>query len=202
MATITYYLQRNIGGVINTYPDVWVRLNNNVTFVDYISTAKTDASGEFTVVDVPAGSYSVFIGPTGTVLGTPAAIGDGNFLVPVIVTPAGVEGIVAKSAVAEMVLSTINPTTLITYTHGVTRNWLLDIYLRIVTGVTAITLTLTYTDSNGAQTITYMNARTLNAGSYLIPELYFRSLASAITITAQADIANQAYFTASLIGVD
>lgn len=202
MATITYYLQRNVDGVINTYPNVWVRLNNNITFVDYISTDKTDVDGEFTIVGVPAGSYTVFIGPTGTVVGTPAAIGDSNFLVPVIVTPAGVEGIVAKSAVAEMVLSTINPTTVFTYTHGASRDWLVDVYIRIVTGVTAITLTLTYTDSSGAQTVNYMTARILNTGSYLIPELYFRSLASAITLTATADIANQAYITASLIGVD
>jgi hypothetical protein len=81
MATLSYYLQQNIAGVVNTLSGVWVRLRNNSTLVDYVSTGATDGAGLFTVNDVPAGSYTVYFGPNSG--STPTATGDANFLVPV-----------------------------------------------------------------------------------------------------------------------
>lgn len=56
-----------------------MRLHNNASGNDYVSTAATDPNGLATVNNVPPGSYTVFVGPSSG--STPTATGDNNFLV-------------------------------------------------------------------------------------------------------------------------
>jgi len=79
MTTITSYLSRNLNGILTPYVNVWVRLNNNSTLVDYVSTTATDTNGKFTVSSVPAGTYTVYTGPSN--VSTPNATGNTNFAV-------------------------------------------------------------------------------------------------------------------------
>ena len=203
MASITFYLQRNIGGVINVYSGVFARLNNNITFLNYISAVASDANGMVTVTGVPAGEYTVFVGTTGTVPGTPSTIGDSHFLVPVIQTPGGVEGVVAIASIADYLIASINSVTALTYTMPSNRAWLINVYVRVATSQTNLTLTLTYNDASGAQVVTYFTNRALNVGSYFLPQLYFKATTSnPIVLSATASAANQVYLTASFIGVD
>jgi Pectate lyase superfamily protein len=81
MPTISDYLQRVQGGsalvVVNV--GTWVQLVNNVTATAYVSTAATDANGQFTIATVPAGTYTVNTGPTN--VGPWTATGDANYVV-------------------------------------------------------------------------------------------------------------------------
>lgn len=79
MTTLTAYLSQNINGFLVPFPTVWVRLRNNSTSVDYVSTAYTDINGKYTVNNVPGGIYTVYTGPTA--ISTPNATGDANFVV-------------------------------------------------------------------------------------------------------------------------
>lgn len=80
MATISEYLNQNVAGVIHTLVGVWVRLSNNKTSSTYVSTAVTDGNGLFTVLNVPAGLYTVATGPSNT--GPWTNTGDNSFNVP------------------------------------------------------------------------------------------------------------------------
>lgn len=82
MPAFSDYLLRTSPSIIQ--PNLFVRLHNNVTNADYISDGVTDANGKYTLTAQrpPAGSYTVFTGPTGTFLGTPTSTGDANYIVP------------------------------------------------------------------------------------------------------------------------
>lgn len=66
MPNITDFLLGTASGQTFPVAGVWVRLQNNVTLATFVSTAVTDAVGTFTVLNVPAGSYTVATGPTNT----------------------------------------------------------------------------------------------------------------------------------------
>lgn len=63
MANITDYLQMTSGGLTLPNAGVYVRMNNNATGTDYISTGLTDGNGMFTINNIPQGTYTVFYGP-------------------------------------------------------------------------------------------------------------------------------------------
>jgi len=87
-----------------------------------------------------------------------------------------------------------------TYTPGSGANVLVSSYFRVVTGATAVTITITWTDVTGAQTITILNAATMSIGSYaLAPVLIDSAASSAVAVNFTAGTANQVYASASII---
>lgn len=78
-AAISDYLQRPSGGNVTVLVGTWVQLTNNVSGTAYVSTAVTDANGKFTVLNVPAGTYTVATGPTSG--GPFTSTGDSNYVV-------------------------------------------------------------------------------------------------------------------------
>lgn len=78
-STLSDYLQRQQGGLATLIVGSWVQLVNNVTSTAYVSTSATDATGKYTVLNVPAGIYTVNTGPTNT--GPWTATGDTSYIV-------------------------------------------------------------------------------------------------------------------------
>jgi hypothetical protein len=79
MPTVSDYLQQVSGGNVAVLGATWVRLTNNVTAATFVSTAASvGTSGQFTVNNVPAGSYALATGPTNT---GPWTTQDSNYIV-------------------------------------------------------------------------------------------------------------------------
>src|SRR5215469_3699081 len=78
-AAISDYIQRPSAGTVTVIVGTWVQLVNNATSTAYVSTAVTDANGKFTVLNVPAGTYTVNTGPTNT--GPWTSTGDTSYIV-------------------------------------------------------------------------------------------------------------------------
>ncbi len=79
MPTVSDYLQQPQSGLVAVNVGSWVQLLNNVTAATFVSSAATDATGKFTVNNVPAGSYTVKTGPASG--GPFTSTGDTNYLV-------------------------------------------------------------------------------------------------------------------------
>src|SRR5262252_8120607 len=80
MPTVSDYLQQALSGgpAVGILAGTWVRLTNNVTAVQFISSSASSGTGLFTVVNVPSGSYSFATGPTNT---GPWTTQDSNYIV-------------------------------------------------------------------------------------------------------------------------
>src|SRR5215467_11388466 len=78
-AAISDYIQRPTAGAVIVVVGTWVQLVNNVTSTAYVSTAATDANGNYTITNVPAGTYTVNTGPTNT--GPWTSTGDTSYVV-------------------------------------------------------------------------------------------------------------------------
>lgn len=79
MPTITEYLQQNSNLTVQILGSTWVQLVNNATGTAYVSTSASDASGKYTINNVPAGTYTVNIGSSNT--GPWVATSDTNYIV-------------------------------------------------------------------------------------------------------------------------
>jgi hypothetical protein len=95
-------------------------------------------------------------------------------------------------------LATTGPTNVCTLTPTALGNYTVGVYLRVVTDITNITVTVTYTDSGGAQANVILNVQPTPTGGYSCPQLFIESAASAITVTVTAGTANQVYVSASI----
>src|ERR1700694_4051271 len=82
MPALSDYLLKTSPAIIQ--PNLFVRMLNNATGVSYISDAVTDSNGKWTNINnpPPPGIYSIFTGAVGTIVGTPTATGDTNYIVP------------------------------------------------------------------------------------------------------------------------
>lgn len=80
MPTVTDYLQSVQGGtaLVQVTASTWVRLTNNFTAATFVSQAASSAAGQFTVLNVPAGSYTLATGPSNT---GPWTNQDANYIV-------------------------------------------------------------------------------------------------------------------------
>jgi hypothetical protein len=111
---------------------------------------------------------------------------------------------VALSRVAtcmETEITSTSATNVLTYTPTAQGNFEIETYLRVVTASTNVTITATYTDGGGAQTVTLYSGSAL-VGSYMTPSYFFNSVANqAITLTITAGTANQVYVSSSIVGV-
>lgn len=110
--------------------------------------------------------------------------------------------VASLTKVSNSLLTTITATSVATYTPAAQGNFLVGICYRVVTGITNVTLTVTYTDDTGAQTNTMLNAQASAIGSYSTVPLFINAKTTgAITVTATASVANQVYVSASIMGV-
>lgn len=102
---------------------------------------------------------------------------------------------------SETLITSTSAINVISYTPTIQRNFEIKSYLRVVSAATNITITVTYTDAGGSQTITLFTGTAL-VGSYMLPTCFFNSAVNqAITLTVTAGTANQVYVSSSIVGV-
>jgi hypothetical protein len=110
--------------------------------------------------------------------------------------------ITAGGAVASGKLVAVATTgsTIVTYAPTVAGNFLIGIYFTVVTATTNVTVTVTWTDATGAQTLTLLNAVAELVGSYTMVSFEINSvITSPITVAMTAGTASQVYASASIL---
>jgi hypothetical protein len=121
------------------------------------------------------------------------------------VGPTGLQNIAVVS-VSDMQLTSTSATTVASLTPSVQGNYSVRVYYRVVTAPTNVTITVTYTDGSGAETVyaltqsgQQLNALSQNPGSYVTQSMFFNATnTSAITVSATAGTANQVYVSATI----
>jgi len=105
-----------------------------------------------------------------------------------------------QAKAVETELTTTTATTIVTFTPTAVGLFLLKVIVRVVTAATTITLTASWYDAAGtAQTYTWENAASLPVGIRLeLPVILSAGTGGAITVSATAGTANQAYVSAAI----
>ena len=98
-------------------------------------------------------------------------------------------------------LTSTSATTVLSYTPSSQGNYMVMVYYSVITAATDLTLKLTWTDSTGSQSYTWVNGTSQAVGSYNVLPVFINSIASAITVTATAGTANQVYVSGSIIQI-
>ena len=167
-------------------------------------------SGTFQARDfVVDGSGAIWVCTTAGSPGTWNNVGDAANLVTSVFTRTG--PVVATAAdyaafyptlgatASEVELTALTATNVVTYTPTGAGNFRIGIYFRVVTATTTVTLTVTWTDVTGAQTLTLLNGVSEVTGSYALAEFMVNSAAAtAITVTFTVGTVNQVYASASI----
>ena len=102
-------------------------------------------------------------------------------------------------ATAREVAVATSGTAVLTYTPGAARNCLLAVYFRVITATTNVTITVTWTDVTGAQSLTLLSAVPEVVGSYAMNSFIIDSTAAAITITMTAGTVSQVLASATIL---
>lgn len=110
--------------------------------------------------------------------------------------PAG-GGVLATTE--EHLLTTTGSTSVCTTTPGAAGNFEIGLYFRVVTATTNVTISITWTDATGAQTLTVLNVVPEVTGSYALTKFMIDATAAAITVSFTAGTANQVYASASIV---
>lgn len=105
------------------------------------------------------------------------------------------------TSVQEVLLSTTSSTTVASHTLTTAKNILFNVYFRVITASTTVTITVNYTNTSGVQTTDILPAQSCAVGSYELLPLFVNCVASTLTITATAGTANQVYVSASILEV-
>lgn len=106
-------------------------------------------------------------------------------------------GTTTVASTTETTLTTTAATVVTVYTVGSdSGNFVVHVYLRVSVAPTSLTVTITYTDATGSQTILVMDG-TQQTGSYIItPDFFNANGGSTIQVTATAGTANQVAISA------
>jgi len=111
-------------------------------------------------------------------------------------------GVLSNIASAvETELTTTSATTITSFTPSATGFFLVMIYFRVVTAATTVTVSITYNDVTGAQTLTPVNAISEPIGSYTNMVSICATNAAAITVSVTAGTANQVYASAAIVAL-
>jgi hypothetical protein len=108
--------------------------------------------------------------------------------------------ITAGGAVASGKLVAVGTgTTIVTYAPPTAGNFLIGIYFTVVVATTNVTVTVTWTDTTGAQTLTLLSAVAELVGSYTLTSFEINSvITSAITVAMTAGTVSQVVGSASI----
>jgi hypothetical protein len=96
-------------------------------------------------------------------------------------------------------LTGVGATNIINYPPPSTGQYRVGYYIRVVTATTLLTLTLTWDDESGAQSLTLMSTEPLAVGSYPSGAQDIHAVAGTnIVLQATASAANRIFISASL----
>jgi hypothetical protein len=103
-------------------------------------------------------------------------------------------------AVDELELTTTSATTILSVTAPKAGAYILEIYLRVVTAATTVTVSYSWTDASGSHTATPVNAVSEAVGPVQIGPFPIEATAgSTISISVTAGTANQVYASARIV---
>jgi hypothetical protein len=106
---------------------------------------------------------------------------------------------VIVARVIDQQITTTSQTTVASFTPALQGNFEVNIYVRIVTAATNVTITVTYTSASGAKTYTMIN-QTLNPDDYALVPFFFNAMpGSPINVNVTAGTANNVYVSADII---
>jgi len=177
------------------------------TFTAEVAAPSLGAAG---ITGTVAGRFcGVVGGTTGPASGTFLAgdfVIDGYGTTWICTTPGTIGGacvftkLAAGGAVASGKLVAVGTgTTIVTYAPPAAGNFLIGIYFTVITATTNVTVTVTWTDATGAQTLTLLNAVSEVTGSYTMVSFEINSvITSPITVTMTAGTASQVVGSASI----
>ena len=115
--------------------------------------------------------------------------------------PSGTADVTEASAV-ETELTTTSATTIATVTPGTQGLYPVQVYFRVTTASTTVTVQVTYTSPTGAQTLTLVDAVDETVGDHSIASQPVLSVANAaISVVVTAGTASQVYASAAILGV-
>lgn len=150
----------------------------------YITAANTGAI----VISATAGTANqAYI--SASVLALSAANGSGNV-------------VLEKSNTYDQLLTTTSATNVVSYTPTNNNNHTIYIYYRISNATTNVAISLTWTDTAGAQTMTVLSTTAKTVGSYGLSPIYIQAAASnAINVSFTAGTANNVNVSATITQV-
>lgn len=118
------------------------------------------------------------------------------------VTAAQVGAASAKASVNDHLLPDTTMDTVATYTPTAQHNYMIGVYLRIVTAATDVTCQVTYADATGAQTNQFFPLTNLAVESGETLMVFINAVSGTpINVQVQAGTANQVYASASIVEV-
>lgn len=109
---------------------------------------------------------------------------------------------VNKAKVMNLDISSTAEGTYGTYTPQIKGNFLVGVYLRVITGPTIITVRVTYGDDTGPQSTIVLDAKLTPVGSYSLLPLFINSIGGAvIAVKAIVNVATQVKISTSITEV-
>lgn len=106
----------------------------------------------------------------------------------------------AALATAKEIAVGTGSTTIVTLAPATAGNYHIGIYFRVITATTNVTITVTWTDVTGAQTLTLLSVVAETVGSYTLTDFMIDSvITSAITVSMTAGTVSQVLASASIL---
>ena len=103
---------------------------------------------------------------------------------------------------SNVLLTTTSPITVASYTPGNSGDFAVYVYYRVITAPTTLSITLTWTDDSGAQSMTVIPTSSQSVGSESVAPIYITADAyDAITVSATAGTSNQVYVSSSILAL-
>jgi hypothetical protein len=106
----------------------------------------------------------------------------------------------AALATAKEIAVGTGSTTIVTLAPAAAGNYHIGIYFRVITAITNVTITVTWTDVTGAQTLTLLSVVAETVGSYTLTDFMIDSvITSPITVSMTAGTVSQVLASASIL---
>lgn len=102
---------------------------------------------------------------------------------------------------SNVLLTTTSPTTIVNYTPANSGDFTVYVYYRVITAPTTLSITLSWTDDSGAQTMTVVPSSSQSVGVESVAPIYITADAYAISVSATAGTSNQVYVSGSILAL-
>jgi hypothetical protein len=178
-----------IGGVVtgNGVPlgTTILSVTNSTNFVMSQDATLAETSGNISVYPLNGVAYGTAIPAN-----VPTTNTTGSYLIS------------APNATSDVLITSTSATNVLAYMPTAAGNFEILSYIRVVTATTIVSITITYTDGGGAQTLIVLPSQALLVGSNMLLPMFINSAANQqITITVTVGTTNQVYVSASIVGV-
>lgn len=132
---------------------------------------------------------------SGGITSNEALVYNGTSLVPQVVA-------IVSANSFDALLATTGATAVATYTPSANNNFVCYMYYRVSNASTDVTISITWTDVGGSQSLTVLSTTTKTVGSYSVAPVYLQAVSgNAITISFTAGTANNVHVSATILAV-